>query len=84
MGLYQCFDLKKQDTGNTEEKSFRCNLLLEDMINDEHVNKVKDTFHNALSIGVVQQDLYLLAAAYIFLRNTSYFSLINLLFSSEK
>ena len=54
------------------------------MISDEYVNKVKDTFHNAISIGVVQQDLYLLAAAYIFLRNTSYFSLINLQFSSKK
>ena len=37
------------------------------MISDEYVNKVKDTFHNAISIGVVQQDLYLSAAAYIFL-----------------
>ena len=54
------------------------------MISDEYVNKVKDTFHNAISIGVVQQDLYLSAAAYIFLRNTSDFSLINLRFSSEK
>ena len=41
------------------------------MISDKYVNKVKDTFHNAISIGVVQQDLYLSAAAYIFLRNTS-------------
>ena len=43
--------------------------ILEDMISDEYV---------------VQQDLYLSAAAYIFLRNTSDFSLINLRFSSEK
>ena len=54
------------------------------MISDEYVNKVKDTFHNAISIGVVQQDLYLSAAAYIFLRNISDFYLFNLRFSSEK
>ena len=54
------------------------------MISDEYVNKVKYTFHNAISIGVVQQDLYLSAAACIFLWNSSYFSLINLRFSSEK
>ena len=40
------------------------------MISGEYVNKVKDTFHNAISIGVVKQDLYLSVAAYIFLQNT--------------
>ena len=54
------------------------------MIRDEYINKVKDTFLNAISIGVVQQELYLSAAAYIFVRNTFDFSLINLRFSSKK
>jgi len=46
--------------------------ILEDMISNKYVNELKDIFHNAISIGVVQH------AFYIFLGNTSYFSLINL------
>ena len=33
---------------------------LEDIINEESENEVQDTFHNALNIGEVGEDMYLL------------------------
>ena len=43
-------------------QDFICTSMnaLEDMINEESENQVKDTFHNAVNIGDVGQDLQLL------------------------
>ena len=39
---------------------------LGDMINEESENKFKDTFHNAITIHEVRQELYLLTKSFTF------------------
>ena len=51
---------------------------LEDMINEESENKVKDTFHNAISIGEEEQDLVFVNKKLTWLSIWGWFKLLSI------